>query len=286
MDVGKRFKAKRVKWTHDELVLCLAYYFFIYEYNTRKHDYVLFASNLRDKTKNNRSDGSVGVRFGNYISVDPRKKSAGFKGGDSVCKNIWDECIDINLKPKSEFVLFFYDFIEAYGKNNERIYNQFLLKYNYYLKKEIDIDDENNVVNSDDIDSNDAAVANYQPEAKPELIDEKHKKYKRNPYKAKKSIILSEFKCNIDNNHITFDSRNNKPYMEAHHLIPMASQDKFDVSLDVDANIVCLCPNCHRKLHYGKERRWTLLKLYNDRKELLKQSGIDISFDNLMKYYE
>lgn len=65
-DLGNRFKAKRVKWTHNELVLCLAYYFFIYEYNTRKQDYSLFASNLRDMTKNNRSDGSVGVRFGNW----------------------------------------------------------------------------------------------------------------------------------------------------------------------------------------------------------------------------
>lgn len=124
------------------------------------------------------------------------------------------------------------------------------------------------------------------PEEKPELVDEVHKKYKRNPTKAKKSIILSKFQCNVDNNHTTFETKNNKPYMEAHHLIPMAAQDKFNVSIDVDANIVCLCPMCHRRLHYGNDIKEVLLKLYNDRKELLKQSGINITFDDLMKYYE
>lgn len=286
VDFGSRFKSKRVLWTHDELVLCLAYYFFIYGYNTRKKDYSLFASNLREKNKNNRSDGSVGVRFGNFISIDPRKKSKGFKNGGSVCKDIWDECIDINLKPKSEFVSSFYEFIQAYGKNNLRIYNQFLMKYKMLLKKKIDIDDENDIVNSEVIDNSDVVVANYQPESKPELVDETHKKYKRNPNKAKKSIILSKFKCNINSNHLTFDTKNNKPYMEAHHLIPMASQDTFDVSLDIDANILCLCATCHRKLHYGLNIREDLKKLYYDRKELLKQSGVDITFEKLLKYYE
>lgn len=284
-DLANRFKAKRVKWSHEELVLCLAYYFFIYENNTRKQDYSLFASNLRSKTKNNRSDGSVGVRFGNYFSVDPRKKAAGFKGGDSVCKEIWDECIDVNLKPKSSFVTCFYDFIQTYGKTNIGIYNLFLSKYDSLIKKEIDIDDENDVVNSDGIDLTETAIANYKPEEKPELVDSNQKKYKRNPLKAKRSIVLSKFKCNINDNHISFESKNSKPYMEAHHLIPMAAQDKFDISLDVDANIICLCPNCHRKLHYGNDITNELKKLYEDRKEFLNKSGIDIAFSELMKYY-
>ena len=285
-ELQKRFKSKRVPWTHEELIICLAYYFFIYEYNTRKQDYQLFAENLRKMTGNKRSDGSVGVRFGNYISVDPRKTSSGFKGGDSVCKAVWDECIDSNLNPKSDFVKKFYDFINTFGINNLKIYNQFMIKYKLILKKEIDIDDENSIVDSENIDLANNIKAKYEPEDKPELVDEIHKKYKRNPIKAKKAIVLSDFKCNVDNAHITFLNKNSKPYMEAHHLIPMASQDRFENSLDIDANIVCLCPNCHRQLHYGKNIQKELKTLYDARKELLKKSGINISFDDLLKYYE
>lgn len=73
--------------------------------------------------------------------------------------------------------------------------------------------------------------------------------------------------------------------MEAHHLIPMSAQENFNNSLDVDANIVSLCPACHRKLHHGKEIEFELKKLFESRLELLKQSGIEITLDDLKKYY-
>jgi 5-methylcytosine-specific restriction protein A len=73
--------------------------------------------------------------------------------------------------------------------------------------------------------------------------------------------------------------------MEAHHLIPLSTQDYFEYSLDVDANIVCLCPTCHRKLHYGNSIKDDLKRLYDLRIKRLKQSGIDISFGELLKLY-
>lgn len=74
--------------------------------------------------------------------------------------------------------------------------------------------------------------------------------------------------------------------MAAHHLIPLSTQDYFDFSLDIDANIVCLCPNCHRKLHYGNNITRDLIKLYEDRINYLRLSGIDISFDELIQLYK
>lgn len=74
--------------------------------------------------------------------------------------------------------------------------------------------------------------------------------------------------------------------MEAHQLIPIGAQDDFNNSLDVDANIVCLCPNCHRKLHYGANIDGDLLDLFNRQKLLLEKSGIKISFNDLKKYYK
>ena len=74
--------------------------------------------------------------------------------------------------------------------------------------------------------------------------------------------------------------------MEAHHLIPLSAQDNFSSGLDADANIVCLCPNCHRNLHYGKNIKDLLKILYDLRVQELEESGICISYDELMKLYE
>lgn len=38
--------------------------------------------------------------------------------------------------------------------------------------------------------------------------------------------------------------------MEDHHAVLMKYQDKFEHSLNVNANIVCLCPICHTLLNY------------------------------------
>ncbi|MCC8140121.1 MAG: hypothetical protein LIO67_07485 [Lachnospiraceae bacterium] len=67
--------------------------------------------------------------------------------------------------------------------------------------------------------------------------------------------------------------------MEGHHALPMKYQDKFSRSLDVYANIICLCPVCHRLLHYGisSEKEKVVEKIYYDRSERLAVSGIKIS---------
>lgn len=43
-----------------------------------------------------------------------------------------------------------------------------------------------------------------------------------------------------------FDEKG-KPYLEAHHIVPLAQNGSDDVS-----NMVALCPNCHRKVHVLK----------------------------------
>lgn len=102
------------------------------------------------------------------------------------------------------------------------------------------------------------------------------------------AIRYSNFACEFDEKHISFISKKtNKPFLEGHHLIPIAYQDKFDYSLDNESNIVALCPNCHRLLHHGieEEKLIILQKLYNLRKERLKKTNIDVSFNILKKYY-
>ena len=61
--------------------------------------------------------------------------------------------------------------------------------------------------------------------------------------------------------------------------------DSFDVSLDREENIVSLCSNCHNEIHYGRDAKILIEKLYSDRKELLESIGISITFDELLEMY-
>lgn len=97
----------------------------------------------------------------------------------------------------------------------------------------------------------------------------------------KNQVIESAgYQCEVNPRHMTFTAKSTMhPYMEGHHILPMGYQDKFDSSLDVYANIICLCPVCHRLLHYGvtSERSPVLNKIYTERASRLASSGIRIS---------
>ncbi len=284
-NLAERFTSPRIKWTDDELRIALGYYFFIYGNNTRKQDYESFADDLRRMTGNSRSNGSIGVRFGNFISIDPLRSSSGFSGGNKKCLPIWNECINSDRTPKESFIKLFMLFIEKYG-SKKNIYEPFVVNYSSYKSlNSIDIDDEDGIITTNDIFKLELVKPTYVPEDKPERIEGKTQQFKRNIEKAKMAIVYANYQCNIDSNHVSFVAKNGKSFMEAHHLIPMSAQDDFNNSLDVDANIVSLCPTCHRKLHHGKDIELELKKLLDSRNALLKQSGIEISLIDLKKYY-
>ena len=71
---------------------------------------------------------------------------------------------------------------------------------------------------------------------------------------ALQRMEFAGFKCEIDSSHGLFISRfSKKPYLEAHHLIPIGLQSAFDKPLDTIHNVFCLCPSCHRAVHYAEE---------------------------------
>ena len=110
---------------------------------------------------------------------------------------------------------------------------------------------------------------------------------KRNAARGKEAVKDCHYLCGLDCSHLTFLSRTGLPYIEAHHLIPMAKEDDFENSLDVKANILPLCPNCHAKIHFGTpEEVFHMIELlYEERKELLALSGIGIDLETLKQYY-
>ena len=75
--------------------------------------------------------------------------------------------------------------------------------------------------------------------------------------------------------------------MEAYHLIPLQFQNNFQNSLDVEANIISLCPMCHKKVHHAipDERLPVVEKLYEKRKARLEKCGIGIDLEKLKSYY-
>lgn len=113
-----------------------------------------------------------------------------------------------------------------------------------------------------------------------------HKTYPRDRQTAINALAHAHFKCEFDGAHPTFIRRNSdKPYTEPHHLVPMAFSDRFNVSLDREENIVSLCSNCHNEIHYGRDARVLIEKLYDDRIELLGSIGVDITLEELLKMY-
>ena len=110
--------------------------------------------------------------------------------------------------------------------------------------------------------------------------------YPRDRNVAMNALLHANYKCEVDQNHPTFIRKNlDINYTESHHLVPMAYSDLFNVSLDVEENIVSLCSNCHNLLHYGRDFKDILEKLYNERKEDLNKVGIDITFEQLLNMY-
>ena len=122
----------------------------------------------------------------------------------------------------------------------------------------------------------------------PKLSVNGRTRYKRDPNVAATALTNANFKCELDANHATFISNSRDlPYVEAHHLIPMGQQPNYAFSLDVTANVVALCPLCHKLLHHAqpKSKKAYLLRLLAHRQGLLSEKKITVSEKTLLSYY-
>jgi predicted HNH restriction endonuclease len=85
----------------------------------------------------------------------------------------------------------------------------------------------------------------------------------------------------------TFLTKDGRMYYEAHHIIPfnISSHLDFESSLDCIENISCLCPECHRKIHYSttKERHIILKKIVNQ--DLITKFKIDRDYIEIISNY-
>ncbi|WP_405276684.1 HNH endonuclease [Methanobrevibacter sp.] len=106
----------------------------------------------------------------------------------------------------------------------------------------------------------------------------------RNPNVIQTVLEDSEYSCFFDKTHITFESYNRPNYVEGHHVIPVALNDSFDEELDCEDNVIALCPNCHKAIHYAtNEHKEDLLKYIIDNDVNL--SRFDITLEDLKEFY-
>lgn len=98
----------------------------------------------------------------------------------------------------------------------------------------------------------------------------------------------SGYLCQVNQSHETFIAASTQnPFVEGHHIIPLQFQNEFKYSLDVYANILVLCPNCHRLFHYGdlekSDRVMLLKKVFDQRQPRLEKSGIELSRNDFLE---
>lgn len=120
----------------------------------------------------------------------------------------------------------------------------------------------------------------------PKTVQSVLTRWKRNPKVAAEALAKAGYTCEIFPAIATFNVKGRKkPFMEAHHLIPMKMQADFTKSLDVSENICCLNPLSHRMLHHAgyediKEHLKTLADKHTD---FLKTIGL--SSNDVLEFY-
>jgi 5-methylcytosine-specific restriction protein A len=110
--------------------------------------------------------------------------------------------------------------------------------------------------------------------------------FKRDRKIALKRMRMENFKCEFDPKHNLFIARSShKPYLESHHLVPISLQDELKTNLDRLDNLFCLCPNCHRAIHYSEKNysKKIIERLIIKRPTIL--DILSIGKDDLYKYY-
>ncbi|EIJ0947430.1 MULTISPECIES: HNH endonuclease [Vibrio] len=128
----------------------------------------------------------------------------------------------------------------------------------------------------------------HSPQAQQGAIHTSSTRFPRNPTLAANAIKYSRYQCQFDPSHLSFIAASSlQQYVEVHHLIPIAYTYMFSCSLDVPANLIVLCPNCHKAIHFGvpETKRVYLEKFYRERYFDLQSAGINISLNDLFSFY-
>ena len=102
------------------------------------------------------------------------------------------------------------------------------------------------------------------------------KRVKRDASLIAKAKKRDDFRCVINPNHQTFYSKGEK-YVEGHHIIPLFQQKNYNFKLDTIENIISLCPNCHREIHFSDNKEELLKQIFFINNKFMKKNEIDLN---------
>ncbi|MFJ7890013.1 MrcB family domain-containing protein [Lysinibacillus xylanilyticus] len=204
-----------------------------------------------------------------------------------------------NLPSENELISDFIVLLESYQKIVTFMNGRSVKEFNDYLLlqddlKFLEIDEENYQAKANEI-ANGHIMSLFEQEEEPRppkdpVVDEGgRKRYPRSAKEAADALLRANYTCEFDAKHETFTGKaTNHQYAEAHHFIGISHHKKFpEVDLDRAANIVCLCPTCHRKIHHGvDEVRLPMIEtLYQKINERLEKVGIEVTLTQLKEFY-
>lgn len=81
--------------------------------------------------------------------------------------------------------------------------------------------------------------------------------YVRDPYVKAWVLENARGLCEGCGQPAPFTNEFGEPYLEVHHMRPLAAGGS-----DTIQNAVALCPNCHRRCHYGEDRVYLAQRIY------------------------
>ncbi len=99
---------------------------------------------------------------------------------------------------------------------------------------------------------------------KPKTSSSTNTQFNRDPEVVAWVLYIANGVCESCNNDAPFIKEDETPFLEVHHLRRLA-----DGGSDTITNAVATCPNCHRELHYGKNKNEKLKNIYNNIERLI-----------------
>jgi 5-methylcytosine-specific restriction protein A len=85
--------------------------------------------------------------------------------------------------------------------------------------------------------------------AAPSMLIASVTQYRRDPAVKAWTLQNAKGRCECCNTSAPFVDAAGMPYLEVHHVLPLA-----EGGADTVSNAVAVCPNCHRALHYGQAK--------------------------------
>lgn len=234
--------AKNPKWTREEEIVALDYYFRIYHEGGVASDLIKEASDLLRSMPNSknatdihtfRNYNGVNMRMGNFMSLDPAYEGSGLTSVGRQTTAVWEE---------------FEGDREKLAREAERLRTKYMYKESQNIESELD----------------DYAAFELETIVKPLREGERKQvlstRYERSPKNREAAIKAHGAICQV----CGFDFEKaygalGRGFIEVHHKKPLYSYNE-ETEVDPIEDLACLCSNCHRMIHRKKAR---LLGLMN-----------------------